>query len=309
MSTVGANRCPRCGNDNRLDSFVCAFCGKRLRVERIESFSIFKRIEEDFTAPARWYVIILWLFIKPNRAFWNINHKRKNAPGFRIMLFNALLFGLMYLALISHINILTAPPLSLNRFFIDLGTFITFFAVGFMFYLVSGVLLIWIFSRGANIAVDFSERLESRFGKDTEEKESEKYSEAEMSPFSIYKGGTLHQQQAKKYKMMLCAFAPYLLITLVKILIISIGMPSITIPGMDFLDVSLPFGDPFFNSPLWVVLDVIDAVTLGIWIPILISLSIRELSNSSTFRVFLSSLAIGIIVAVFFYFLRPTFVL
>ena len=169
MSVIGANRCPRCGNDNRMDSFVCAFCGKRLRVERIENYSIFKRIEEDFTSPARWYVIILWLFIKPNRAFWNINHKRKNAPGFKIVLFNALLYGLMYLTLISHITILTAPPLSLSRFFIDLGTFIASFGFGFLAYLLSGVLLIWIFSRGANIAVDFSERLESRFGKEAEE--------------------------------------------------------------------------------------------------------------------------------------------
>jgi len=306
MSATAANRCPRCGNDNRIDSFVCAFCGKRLRVERIENFSIFKRIEEDFTSPARWYVIILWLFTKPNRAFWNINHKRKNAPGFRIMLFNALLCGLMYLVFSSRINILTIPPLSLNRFYIDLAFFLTFFAYGFATYLLSGVLLIWIFSRGANIAVDFSERLESRFGKDAEEKE--KYSEAEMSPFSIYKGGTLHQQQAKKYKMMLCAFAPYLLITVVKILIILIGMPSITIPGMSFLDLEVAYGDPFFASSVWTVLDVIDAVTLGIWVPILISLSIRELSNSSTFRVLISSLAIGIVIAVFFYFFRPTFI-
>ena len=303
MSAVGANRCIRCGNDNRMDSYVCAFCGKRLRFERIENFSIFKRIEEDFISPARWYVTILWLFIKPNRAFWNINHKRKKAPWIKILLFNALLYGLMYLTLISRINILTAPALSLYRFLIDLGTFITFFGVGFLYYLLSGVLLIWIFSRGANITVDFSERLESRFGK--EGKEKEKYSEAEMSPFSIYKGGTLHQQQAKKYPMMLCAFAPYLVITVVKILIILFGMPSITIPNI--VSLAPPLSDPYFASPVWTIFDVIDALTLGIWVPILISLAIRELSNSSTFRVLLSSLAIGIIIAVLFYFLRPTF--
>ncbi|MBY8987248.1 MAG: zinc ribbon domain-containing protein [Candidatus Lokiarchaeota archaeon] len=304
MSAIAANRCPRCGNDNRVDSYVCAFCGKRLRTERIENFSIFQRIEEDFTSPARWYVIILWLFTKPNRAFWNINHKRKNAPGYRIMLFNALLYGIMYLAFFSHINILTIPPLSINRFYVNLAFFIAFFAFGFVFYLIFGVVLIWVFSRGANIAVDFSERLESRFGKEGEEKE--KYSEAEMSPFSIYKGGTLHQQQAKKYKMMLCAFAPYLLLTAVKILIILIAAPNITIPDMLSLDSA--FSDPYFASPVWTVLDVIDALTIGIWVPILISISIRELSNSSTFRVFISSLAIGMIVAVIFYFLRPTFI-
>ncbi len=306
MSTVGANRCPRCGNDNSIDSYVCAFCGKRLRIEKIEKFSIFKRIEEDFTSPARWYVIILWLFTKPNKAFWNINHKRKNAPGYRIMLFNALLYGLIGLALFSHINILTIPPLSINRFLVDLAAFIAFFAFGFMFYLIFALVLIWIFSRGANIAVDFSERLEVRFGKEGEEKD--KYSEAEMSPFSIYKGGTLHQQQAKKYKMMLCAFAPYLLINAVKILIILIGIPNLTLLGMEIPD-AIFLSAPYYASPVWTVLDLIDAITIGIWVPILISLAIRELSNSSTFRVFISSLAIGIFVAVIFYFLRPTFII
>ncbi|NVM17912.1 MAG: TFIIB-type zinc ribbon-containing protein [Candidatus Lokiarchaeota archaeon] len=298
-------RCPRCGNDTKSDNYVCNFCGKRLRVEKIENFSIFKRVEEDFTSPARWYVLILWLFIKPNRALWNINHKRKNAPGYRIMLFNALLYGLMGLSYFSHINILSIPPLSIDRFYVNLAAFIAFFAFGFMFYLIFGLILIWIFSKGANITVDFSERLESRFGKEGEEKE--KYSEAEMSPFSIYKGGTLHQQQAKKNKMLLCAFAPYLLINAVEILIILIGIPNITIPDMLSLDSIL--SAPYFASPVWTVLYIIDALTIGIWVPILIAISIRELSNSSTFRVLISSLAIGLTVAVIFYFLRPTFII
>ncbi len=296
-------RCPRCGNDNRLDSFVCAFCGKRLRIERIENFSIFKRIEEDFTSPARWYVTILWLFTKPNRAFWSINHKRKNAPGFKILLFNALLYGLMGLAFFSHINITSIPPLTFGRFFIDLAAFIAFFAFGFLYYFIFAFILIWIFSRGANIAVDFSERLEARFG--DKEDGAEKYSEAEMSVFSIYKGGTLHQQQASKSNMMLTAFAPYLLINAIEILIILIGFPTIDIPDIpSFVTLSAPL----FASPVWTVLHLIEALTIAIWVPILISLSIRELSNSSTFRVLISSLIIGITVAVLFYFLRPTFI-
>ncbi len=296
-------RCPRCGNDNRLDSFVCAFCGKRLRIERIENFSIFKRIEEDFTSPARWYVTILWLFTKPNRAFWSINHKRKDAPGKKILLFNALLYGLMGLAFFSHINITSIPPLTFGRFFIDLAAFIAFFAFGFLYYFIFAFILIWVFSRGANIAVDFSERLEARFG--DKEDEAEKYSEAEMSVFSIYKGGTLHQQQASKFNMMLTAFSPYLLINAIEILIILIGFPTIDIPDIpSFVTLSAPL----FASPVWTVLHLIEALTIAIWVPILISLSIRELSNSSTFRVLISSLIIGITVAVLFYFLRPTFI-
>ena len=296
-------RCPRCGNDSRQDSYVCNFCGKRLRIERIENFSIFKRIEEDFISPARWYITILWLFTKPNRAFWNINHKRKAAPGMLILLFNALLYGLMGLAFFSHINITSIPPLTPGRFFIDLAVFIAFFVFGFLFYIIFASILIWIFSRGANIAVDFSGRLESRFG--DKKDGAEKYNATEMSVFSIYKGGTLHQQQASKFKMMLTAFAPYLLINAIEILIILIGLPTINIPNIPSF---VTLNAPLFTSPVWTILHLIEGLTIAIWVPILISLSIRELSNSSTFRVLISSLIIGIIVAVFFYFSRPTFI-
>ena len=162
--------------------------------------------------------------------------------------------------------------------------------------------MIWLFTKGANTAVDFSERLEARFGEKKEGKE--KYSQAEMSPFSIYKGGTLHQQQASKFNMMLCAFAPYLLINGIEILIILILIPNITIPDLVSFDLN-----PMFESPTWTVLHLIDAITIAVWVPILITLAIRELSNSSTFRVLISSLAIGIIFAVFYYFLRPTFII
>ncbi|MHA1235996.1 MAG: hypothetical protein ACTSQL_13065, partial [Promethearchaeota archaeon] len=233
---------------------------------------------------------------------------RKDAPGLKILLFNALLYGLMGLAFFSHVNITSIPSLTLMRFFIDLAAFIAFFAFGFLFYLIFAFILIWVFSKGANIAVDFSERLESRFG--DKDDESEKYSESEMSVFSIYKGGTVHQQQASKFNMMLTAFAPYLLIIAIETLIILIGLPTITIPHIDVQNI-LNFDSliaPLFATPVWTVLHLIEALTIAIWVPILISLSIRELSNSSTFRVLISSLIIGIIVAVLFYFLRPTFI-
>jgi hypothetical protein len=274
---------------------VCAFCGKRLKSERIENFSIFKRIEEEFISPAPWYITILWLFTKPNKAFWSINHKRKSAPGYLILLFNSLIYGLMGLAYFSHIHIQTIPPFSLGGFFIDLAAFISFFLFGFVFYFIFALILIWLFTKGANVAVGFSERLEARFGEKKEGKE--KYSQAEMSPFSIYKGGTLHQQ-------MLCAFAPYILINCIEILIILIGIPNITIPNLLSFDLN-----PMFASPTWTVLHLIDALTIAVWVPILITLAIRELSNSSTFRVLIASLAIGTIVAVFYYFLRPTFII
>ncbi len=294
-------RCPRCGNEVRADFFVCAFCGKRLRIERIENFSFFKRIETEWTTPDRWYTILLWLFIKPNKAFWSINHRRKSAPGYFILLFNALLFGVMGIAYFSHFNIQDIPPLDFRIFIYNLVIFLAFFIFGFAYFFIFGFILIWLFTKGANYAVGFSEKLESFFGGS----EREEYSEAEMSVFSIYKGGTLHQQQAFKYKMMFCSFAPFLLINLIEIIIILAGFPTVPINVLGLFNPTI--FSQIFNSSTWTVLHFIDAVTIAIWIPILVALSIRELSNSSTTRVLLSSLIIGILVAVIFFFLRPTF--
>ncbi|MFW9937896.1 MAG: hypothetical protein ACFFD5_09620 [Candidatus Thorarchaeota archaeon] len=301
MASTAINRCPRCGNDNRIDSFVCAFCGKRLRTEKIENYSIFKRIESEWINPAPWYIKVFWLFIKPNRAFWDINHKRDKSPGYYILLFNSLLYGLLGLAFFSHFNVVNiafAPIILLY----NLSIFLAFFIFGAIFYFIFGVIMIWLFSRGANIAVNFSERLEARFGVGQQEV---KYREEEMSPFSIYRGGTLQQQQAHKYKMMFCAFTPFLLINLIEILIVLAAFPTVSIDG-SFFNPSVFY--PMFNSPTWTILHIIDALTIAIWVPFLIALSIRELSNSSTFRVLISSLIIGVLVAILFYFLRPTII-
>ncbi|MFW9770674.1 MAG: hypothetical protein ACFFEO_00695 [Candidatus Thorarchaeota archaeon] len=300
-ATTTQLRCPRCGNEVRADFFVCTFCGKRLRFEKIENFSIFKRIESNWTTPDPWYKILLWLFIKPNKAFWSINHRRKSAPGYIILLFNALLYGIMGLAFFSHFNIQDVPPLDFRIFFYNLSIFIAFFLFGLAYFFIFGFILIWLFTKGANYAVGFSEKLESYLGSEAKEQ----YREAEMSPFSIYKGGTLHQQQAFKYKMMFCSFTPFILINIVEIIIVLIGFGSQPINILGLFD-PLVFND-IFSSPTWTILHTIDAITVGIWVPILVALSIRELSNSSTTRVLLSSLIIGIVVALLFFFLRPTF--
>ena len=106
---------------------------------------------------------------------------------------------------------------------------------------------------------------------------------------------------------MFCAFTPFLLSNVIDILIVLTAFP--TVP----LNVFGPFDPNVFNaiftSPTWMVLHLIDALIIAVWIPILISIAIRELSNSSTTRVLLSSLTIGILIAIIFYFMRPTFVL
>ena len=300
-------RCPRCGNENSADSFACNFCGFRLKIERIENIAFFRRVEKEWIEPARFYMKILWLFYKPNYAFHDINHKRSKAPGWLILLFCSLLYGLMGLAFISHFSFVQ------YQFLFNLSFFATFFVFGFLFQLIFFAILIWLFTKGANYAVGFRDKLEKRFGKLKEEQE--KYREAEISPFSIYKGGTMLQLEGSyKFKMMLCAFTPFLLINAIKILIILAGFPTVDVPDInidelndDQLDL---YWSAVFNqmiaSGTWAVLDVIDALTIAIWVPILMTLAIRELSNSSTTRVLIPTLIIGIIVGILFYFLRPT---
>lgn len=307
MSTVtlASQRCVRCGNENPADSYACSFCGKRLRIEKIENIRFFSRYGEnmEWTNPYPWYTKIFYLFIRPNVAFWDINHKRSKAPGFLILLFNSLLYGLMGLACFSHFYMVSLSPFSPMLFWYNLSMFIAFFAFGFVFQFLFFAIQIWLFIKGANLAVDFSKRLERRFGEEKEEEQ--KFKREELSPFSIYRGGTLLQKQvAYKFRMMLCAFAPFLLINAIKTLIILIAFPTINI------NVSGGFYENIFivmfESPVWAVLDVIDAVTLAAWVPILMTLSMRELSNASTLRILIPSFVIGILIAIFFYFLRPT---
>ena len=301
--TVAAfQRCPRCGNENTADSFACNFCGFRLKIEKIETIRLFRRYEAEWINPYPWYLKILYLFINVPKAFWDINHKRSRAPGWLILLFSSLLYGLMGLAFFSHFRLVNVDTYSLQRFLYNTSVFATFFAFGFISQLILFAVLIWLFTKGANVAVGFTQRLESRFGavKETQEK----YKEAEISPFSIYKGGTMLELEGSyKFRMMLCAFTPFLLINAIKILIVLAGFPNVTASTTEPYDFSV--FDQMFSSNTWAVLDVLDALTIAIWVPILMTIAIRELSNSSTTRVLIPTIIIGVVVAVLFYLLRP----
>ena len=303
--TVAAfQRCPRCGNENSAESFACNFCGFRLKIERIEKFRLFRRYETEWVAPYPWYIKILYLFVNAPKAFFDINHKRSKAPGWLILLFSSLLYGLMGLAFLSHFNFAGLSIFSLELVMFNLSFFIAFFVFGFSFQLIYFAILIWLFTKGANYAVGFSDRLEKRFGAQKEQKE--KYRAADISPFSIYKGGTMLQLEGSyKFQMMLCAFAPFLLINSIKILIVLFGFRPVNIEILDINEITNNMAQ-MFNAPTWAVLDIIDALTIATWVPILMTLAIRELSNSSTTRVLIPTIIIGVVVAILFYFLRPT---
>ncbi|MFW9882575.1 MAG: hypothetical protein ACFFG0_56655 [Candidatus Thorarchaeota archaeon] len=302
--TVAAfQRCPRCGNENTADSFACNFCGFRLKIEKIEKIRFFRRFESEWTSPYPWFMKIFYLFVNAPKAFFDINHKRSKAPGWLILLFCSLLYGLMGLAFFSHFRFITLPPFHPLLFMFNLSFFASFFLFGFCFQLIFFWILIWLFGKGANYAVGFTDKLEKRFGGFKEQKE--KYKESDVSPFSIYKGGTMLELEGSyKFKMMLCAFTPFLLTNAIKTLIILFGFPTVYVPDINFFN-EIIFNQ-FFAARTWIVLDILDALTIAIWVPILMTLAIRELSNSSTTRVLVPTVIIGVIVAILFYFLRPT---
>jgi len=304
QTVASFQRCPRCGNENTADSFACNFCGFRLKIERIETVRFFRRYEAEWINPYPWYLKILYLFINVPRAFWDINHKRSKAPGGLILLFTSLLYGVMGLAFFSHFSFPGIEVFSLTQFVFNLSFFISFFLFGITFQFIFFAILIWLFTKGANYAVGFTQRLETRFGgmKDSREK----YKEAEISPFSIYKGGTMLQLEAShKFRMMLCAFSPFILVNAIKALIALVGFPLVNVPDLTIASIAGVL-DQIFSSGTWAILDVIDALTIAVWIPILMTLAIRELSNSSTTRVLIPTIIIGVIIAILFYFLRPT---
>ena len=301
-TTTAMQRCPRCGNENRGTNFACTFCGKRLRIESVERLFFFRRIEDEWAAPYSFFRKLYYLFTNCPRAFWDINHARKKSPGNKIFFLISLIYGFMGLALFSHLNVPHLLPI-LNQFLVPWMGFLAFFLFGLFYHFMLFRILIWMFSKGANYAVGFSGRLESRFGKDKEE--VEKFSESEMSPFSIYKGGVLQQQQAYKQKMLLCAFTPFIVIYLIEIIIILVAFPY----GIPMDDT--PEGFPLLfegYSAVWALLYALEALTMMIWVPSLMAIAIRELSNSSTFRLLIPSYLIGILVGIFYYFLRPPFI-
>ncbi|MFX1237718.1 MAG: zinc ribbon domain-containing protein [Promethearchaeota archaeon] len=301
-TTRTTQRCPKCGNENRATNYVCTFCGKRLRIEAIERIYFLKRIEEEWAAPYPWYLKWLYLFTNSPRAFWDINHMRKKAPGNTIFWVIVLLYAFSWMVLFSHFQV-PGYYAEANLYWVPWMGFIAGFVFGMFYHFLFFQVLIWLFSKGANYAVDYSEKLESRFGKRKQEK-IEAYDEAHMSPFSIYKGGVLQQQQAHKRKMMLCAFIPFIIVYFLEIIIIAVALPYNII--MDDVGLAIVFKE---NYGVWAVIYGIESLAIMLWVPALMAIAIRELSNSSTYRVVISSYIVGALIAVFYFFLRPVFLI
>ena len=75
-----------------------------------------------------------------------------------------------------------------------------------------------------------------------------------------------------------------------------VGLPLV--PTTGYLDITEANLEEFFNSPVWGIIDWVYVVFIIGWVPILMAIALRDIANSSTIRVYLSSVIISVILCV-----------
>src|SRR4030042_2607182 len=95
-------RCNRCGNENPPEPFVCAFCGAKLKIEKIERIKFFERPEKKWKRPQRVLTRYVQVFIKPSELFWDLRYDEKRRGAIYILLMNGALVGLIGMGLLGR---------------------------------------------------------------------------------------------------------------------------------------------------------------------------------------------------------------
>lgn len=296
-------RCPKCGNDVSKDDFVCVYCGAKLREERIESIGLFRRLEEEWVEPDPRWKRLINVIINPSRAFWDVTHYRKKVGGGLVYLLTAMAFGLNGLAVFVHLDF--SGYLWYMRMLYGLQFFLIFGLFGLFFYM----LFYWfgskLFRWGADYSIDLSRQLELRYDEGDDEEEDEE--EQEKTRAQLEAEGEyifelpdyLKSEKSKKGSIMRLAYMPVVVGLLISALILLIFLPSTT-PGN--------VGD-MSTSIAWSIVDWIQVIILIGWVPITMSIALRDIANASTMRVYISCLIISILLAAISYFMRPTFLM
>lgn len=237
----------------------------------------------------------------PSRAFWDISHYKEDIGSFKIYFLSALLFGLFGLASFSHIPLGSSGGIW-GSFYQGLAVFIMFFLFGFIYYALFYFISIKLFSFGANQSINLSKQLELRYGSRKQEEEEEKTQSQKMAA-GIYISGIPEYllRKSKKTPIMLYAFAPMLIALGLSVIIAWVGLPQVIGP------VSAEALNSFFISPVWGIIDWIQVIFMIGWVPILMAIALRDVANSSTLRVYISSVIVSVILCWIFYFVRPTF--
>jgi len=295
-------RCSSCGAESDLEEYVCSNCGYHIKNERIESIPfisyVFKRPEKKWYKPDRRIIRIAKTIYNPAWAFHDIN-KKKNSGTLLILLLNAFFFGLWGIAINIHVTD--------SGILYGLALFLTLFIFSFIYYFV----IFWLYDLSFSLASNFSVQLDGilaiRFNIQTKKgslKElmsGKKRIQSKISEETIKLEGAKQKKPLKKikqtgkYKIMRYAYTPIIITNFLGFLFILLFLP--TRNYVTIADLSEP--------GVWTIIYLIEALTLIIWIPTLVTLALREIGNTNTTKLLIGNVIIGVILSFLLLLLRP----
>ena len=312
-------RCSNCGAESDLDEYVCSNCGYHIKTERIEEIPflsyVFKRPTKKWYKPDFRIIRIAKTIYNPAWAFHDIN-KKKNSGTFLILLLNAIFFGLWGVAINIHVKVQDSTLIS--KSLTGLAIFITLFIFIFLYYIV----LFWIYDFSFSLASNFSVQLDGilaiRFNIQTKKgslKElmsgkkrlQSKITEEAIKLESAKQKKALKKiKQTGKYKIMRYAYTPTIIINFLGFLLLLIGLPTVNVNSSSISADQLATAmEPMFSSAVWTIIYLLDALTIFIWIPTLVSLALREIGNTNTTKLLIGNIIMGFILSFLLFLLRP----
>jgi hypothetical protein len=302
-------RCPSCGNDVNKDDFVCIYCTARLKTEQIENIKIFRRVtNEKWTNPIKGWQRLLMVITNPSRAFWDITHYREKVRSFKILWLIALSFGVLGISMYSHFSVTLYP---LTAFVEYLVIFLEFSLFGFIVYTLFIFLITKLYVRGANYSIGLSEQLKMRYGEGKKDDDDDEEIESEDKTMAMQQaeGGYIDElpdyltgTKSKKGAILRYAYAPLIIGILISALIVFIIGPRNMV-----ISPSNPQIPPFFSSVVSILYWVQTIILIG-WVPIPISIALRDIANASTLRVYISSVVVSVIICWLLFFINPNFI-
>ncbi len=301
-------RCVKCGNEVNKEDFVCIYCNARLREEKIEKFAYFRRVtDEKWTTPIKGWRRFYLVFRNPSRAFWDIvRYREKIGSWFKVLFLSAVIYGLYGLAIFMHLRTGSIGGQFFMRLLNAMSAYLMFFLFGLVYFFLLYTISIQLFSIGANYSIGFKSQMNLRYGKRKEKKEDEEKSTTMLEAEGIYPTALpthLTAQKSKKTAIMLWGFAPMLLALAASAILLFIALPFVDATG----GINTTVFSPIANSFIWGITDWIQVIVLIGWVPITMSIALRELVNASTFRVYISCLIVSILLGFTLYFFRPSF--
>jgi hypothetical protein len=334
-------RCPSCGHESDLDTYVCDNCGYKLKVEKIEAIPMFRRPSDRWYKPDKRFVRLVKVInpLTTSHAFRDINNKKdRGGPRF-ITWFNGFLIGLCALAVSWHVSltefadnqfitIITDPafdiefdPGKVTALLIGLAIFLCFFIFGMVYYFIVFQLYNFAFSTAANFSVQLDGLLAIRFniklkknkltdlvsGKSRLEKKAGIEEGAVSFEASKSKKKNMTKiSQTGKNKIMGYAYTPFIIVNFLSFLLLAIFLPTDEIANISNVtsgSIATTMSN-IWASPLWMILDLLQLLGL-LWVACTMSIAQREIGNTSTTRLLIGNVIMALLIGFTTILLRP----